>query len=174
MTLLKLGVGFYVPTDEIVLLQSYPSRPAKRDKEAARLAGDYKDATTGGKKRETLRTLVHLRCGIIVGSPIGADALAKRPALETPVKHSTRNNNLENAHIEDGQNNGQNAIAPISPKPKAPRGRGFPDGQANPNARPTIDEDEDETPATSKDPNGDESDKPNLFSRLLGHTGSSR
>ena len=165
MILLKLGIGFYVPTDEIVLLQSYPSRPAKRDKEAARLAGDYKDATTGGKKRETLRTLVHLRCGIIVGSPIGADALAKRPALETPVKHSTRNNNLENAHIEDGQSNGQNGIAPISPQPRAPRGRSFPDGEANPNARPTVEAEEIAEPEEEKGET-----KRFDFGRLLGRT----
>lgn len=168
MTLLKVGVGFYVPTDEIVLLQSYPTRPARRDKQAAKEAGSYKDATTTGKRPETLRTLVHLRCGIIVGSPIGADALAKRPALETPVKHSTRNNNLEGAHIEDGQN----GIAPISPKPNAPRGRSFPDGETNPNSRPSAANTDDAATSDGKD--GDKSGEPNLFSRLLGHTGSSR
>ena len=170
MTLLKVGVGFYVPTDEIVLLQAYPTRPARRDKQAAKEAGCYKDATTTGKRPETLRTLVHLRCGLIIGSPIGADALAKRPALETPVRHSTRQNNLEGAHIEDGQgndqSNDQSALAAAPPKANAPRGRKFPDGEANPKARSNAEESDTGDAATPGDRSSDQS----LFSRLLGRT----
>ena len=170
MTLLKVGVGFYVPTDEIVLLQAYPTRPARRDKQAAKEAGCYKDATTTGKRPETLRTLVHLRCGLIIGSPIGADALAKRPALETPVRHSTRQNNLEGAHIEDGQSNDQNAVAAAPPKANAPRGRKFPDGAANPNARPPAEEGDGGDAATPGEAAPDRSSDQSLFSRLLGRT----
>lgn len=99
MTLLRVGTGIYVAADDIVLLQTYPSRPSRRDKQTAEAAGLYKDATTSGKKREPLRTLVHLGCGLVVGSAIGADALANRSPISAPVKRSTRRNDIEGAQI---------------------------------------------------------------------------
>ena len=171
MTLFKVGVGIYVAADEIVLLQSYPTRPARRDKQAAEAAGLYKDATTTGKSRDKLRTLVHLRCGIIIGSPTGPDALANRPALETPVKLSTRRNNLENAQIVSADNgNGKGAAtAPIERAQRAPRGQSFDLGAANPNGHPDAD---DPPPAPTPDaPNpGDGAEGASLFARLLGRT----
>lgn len=115
MTLLKVGTGVYVCADEIVLLQAFPSRPARRDKQAAENAGQYKDATTSGSRREPLRTLVHLRCGLLVGSPITADALAKRSPVSSPVKMTTRRNNLDHAQILDGQ--GESIPVECAPAP---------------------------------------------------------
>lgn len=103
MTLLKVGSGVYVSVDEIVLLQTFPSRPSRRDKHAAESAGVYRDATTGTAKREPLRTLVHLRCGLVIGSPLTPDALARRSPVSSPVKMSTRRNNLEGARIVTGE-----------------------------------------------------------------------
>lgn len=123
MVLLKVGTGVYVCADEIVLLQSFPSRPARRDKQAAESAGQYKDATTAGSRREPLRTLVHLRCGLLVGSPITADALAKRSPVSSPIKMTTRRNNLEHAQIVDGQGaqaDGQGDAIPVERAPAPP------------------------------------------------------
>lgn len=159
MTLLKLGTKFYVNADEIVALQSYPSRPAQRDKAAAVEAKIYKDAT--GK--DTLRTLVHLRCGMVVGSAIGADALAKRPPIETTVRHSTRGNNLDGAQVVTGADeNGAAAITTVEVPVKAPRGQSFKAGAANPNANAPA-PDKPEAPAKP-------AAEPGLFERLLGRT----
>ena len=131
MTLLKVGSGIYVPADEIVLLEQYPSRPAVRAKQAAEAAQLYVDATTSGKKREKLRTLIRLRCGLVIGSPVGPDALAKRPPLETPVKLTTRGNNLDGACVatSDGSPAASGvAVAasfPIEHAAPAPGGRPF-------------------------------------------------
>ena len=167
MTFLKLGVGFWVTVDQVVLLQSYPSRPARRDKQAAEGAGLYKDATNGGKKRETLRTLVHLKCGMLVGSPIGADALANRPPVETAAKLSSRRNNLENAQIV-----GEDGAAPIERAARAPRGRSFANGEANPNALPT--ELAPVEPTSDAQPANAEAERNGLFGRLLGRTDAPR
>lgn len=99
MTLLKVGYGLYVSADEVVLLQTFPSRPSRRDKQAAESAGLYKDGTSSGKRRDPLKTLVHLRCGLVVGSPLTIDALANRSPISAPIKAGTRRNNLENAHV---------------------------------------------------------------------------
>lgn len=99
MTLLKVGYALYVCADEIVLLQSFPSRPSRRDKQAAESAGLYKDGTSSGKRRDPLKTLVHLRCGLVVGSPITIDALAHRSPISAPIKSGSRRNNLEGAQI---------------------------------------------------------------------------
>ena len=158
MTLLKLGAKFYVNADEIVALQSYPSRPAQRDKAAAVEAKIYKDATGTDK----LRTLVHLRCGMVVGSAIGADALAKRPPIETTVRHTTRGNNLDGAQVVTGADeNGSAAIVTIELPTKVARGQSFKNGAANPNARPVQSEPDERAPAKPE---------PNLFERLLGRT----
>ena len=167
MTLLKLGAKFYVNADEIVALQSYPSRPAQRDKAAAVEARIYKDATGTDK----LRTLVHLRCGMVVGSAIGADALAKRPPIETTVRHTTRGNNLDGAQVVTGPNgnadeNGGAAIVTIELPTKVARGQSFKSGAANPNAKPVVPE-KAEAPAKP-------AAEPGLFERLLGRTDSSR
>lgn len=116
MTLLKVGTGIYVSADEIVLLQTFPSRPARRDKQAAELAHLYKDATTSGTRREPLKTLVHLRCGLVVGSALTADTLAQRSPISAPVKSSTRRNNIEGARVlpEDASE------FPIDTPPPAP------------------------------------------------------
>ena len=175
MTLFKVGVGIYVTADEIVMLQTYPSRPARRDKQAAEAAGLYKDATTTGKKRETLRTLVHLRCGLLVGSPVGADALAARPAMETPAKLTSRRNNLENAQVVNGDNgadNGQLNGTPIERPQNAPRGQKFGDGGANPNGtdRAAPVEPVEAPPQVQ----GEEAEPSGLFARLLGRTDTPR
>ncbi len=119
MTLLRVGTGIYVAADEVVLLQTYPSRPSRRDKQSAEQAGLYKDATTGGKKREPLRTLVHLRSGLIVGSAIGADALANRSPISAPVRASTRRNNIRDAEIVTGEESQAREI-PIERTPAPP------------------------------------------------------
>lgn len=158
MTLLKLGAKFYVNADEIVALQSYPSRPAQRDKVAAVEAKIYKDATGTDK----LRTLVHLRCGMVVGSAIGADALAKRPPIETTVRHTTRGNNLDGAQVVTGPDEkGEAAIVTIELPTKVARGQSFKTGAANPNARPVQPEPDETVPPKNE---------PNLFERLLGRT----
>lgn len=163
MTLLKLGPKFYVNADEIVALQTYPSRPARRDKVAAVEAGVYKDATG----TDTLRTLVHLRCGMVVGSAIGADALAKRPPIETTVRHTSRGNNLDGAQVVTGADEkGAAVIATIEPPRKVARGQSFKNGAANPNARPIPPDEPDET--------APEKAEPNLFERLLGRTDAPR
>ena len=161
MTMLKLGPKFYVNTEQVVLFQTYPSRPARRDKATAVAAKTYKDATSC----DTLRTLVHLRCGMVVGSAIGADALAKRPPIAAPIQHGTRGNNLDGAQVVTGTDeNGGAAIAVIEPPPKTPRGRSFKEGAANLNAKPAVadkiaDEAEEKPDA-----------EPSLFERLLGRT----
>lgn len=115
MTLLKVGFGLYVSADEIVLLQTFPSRPSRRDKQAAESAGLYKDGTSSGKHRDPLKTLVHLRCGLVVGSPITIDALAYRSPVSAPVKSGSRRNNLENAQVVASA-----AIETTPPPPRVP------------------------------------------------------
>lgn len=172
MTMLKLGPKFYVNTDEVVLFQTYPSRPARRDKAAAVEAKIYKDATSC----DTLRTLVHLRCGLVVGSAIGADALAKRPPIEAPVRHSTRGNALDGASVVTGaDDNGAAAITQVEVPVKAPRGRSFPDGAANPNAKPAVAQEQESAEAKADDAKQRKSEADlSLFGRLLGRTDTSR
>lgn len=103
MKLLRVGHSVYVPTEQIKLLEPFPSRPARREKARAEAAGLFHDGTvTGGKSRrkERTRSLVITRDGSVIASPFHVEALVNRAPIEVPVRRSTRRNDIPEASDE--------------------------------------------------------------------------
>lgn len=92
MRLLRVGVGMWVNADEVMLVQQFNTRPATRERARAEGAGQLYDATGGTKKRQTCRSLVTLKNGVVIASPVHAETLTLRPILEARVTASTKRN----------------------------------------------------------------------------------
>lgn len=90
MKLLRVGIGMWVNADDVMLVQTFDTRPAARERARAEAAHQFYDATGGAKKRQTCRSLVTLRNGVVIASPVHAETLTLRPIVEAPVTASTR------------------------------------------------------------------------------------
>ncbi len=78
MRMLRLGGHFWVSAGEIVLVQGFPSRPSRREKARAEVAGCFYEAVLSTSKRGRTRSLITLRNGWVIGSASRPETLARR------------------------------------------------------------------------------------------------
>lgn len=126
MRLLRVGIGMWVNADDVMLVQSFDTRPAARERTRAENAGQFYDATGGAKKRQTCRSLVTLRNGVVIASPVHAETLTLRPIVEAPVTASTRRSAPPRETFEPDLHAESNGTVHALPKVTAPRPSALP------------------------------------------------
>jgi regulator of extracellular matrix RemA (YlzA/DUF370 family) len=86
MKALRIAPDFFINADSIEVVQKWPSRAARREKQRAVDAGVFHDATGG---RKTL-SLITLRSGWVFASAYASATLIGRPVVAAPVRPSNR------------------------------------------------------------------------------------
>jgi hypothetical protein len=83
---LKVGKDYWINSDSIEIIQPWPSRAAERERKNAQETGCYYDAT--GRKK--LLSVLTLKSGWVLGSPLLPDALVSRPTVAAPSRAASR------------------------------------------------------------------------------------
>lgn len=86
MKALRIAPDFFINADSIEVVQKWPSRSARREKQRALEAAVFHDATGG---RKTL-SLITLRSGWVFASAYASATLIGRPVVAAPVRPSNR------------------------------------------------------------------------------------
>lgn len=148
MRLLRVGIGMWVNADDVMLVQAFDTRPAARERARAENANQFYDATGGAKKRQSCRSLVTLRNGVVIASPVNAETLTLRPILEAPVTASTRRAAPPRETFEPDLNAQPDGTVHAIPRVRVPA----PDTEIaeEPDAAPSSEPDEGGDPAPRK------------------------